>query len=195
MSVFDTDKHECLAEDVAAYLDGELDDPARELFEEHHRTCDGCAAELLRQRQLLCELDVALNETQAMTLPPNFAQVIAAHAESHMGGMRDRSERRQALRVSLILAIASFALIGAASGEMVWRPARTLASHLQGFFNFLWDAVYQAGTGLTVIFRMLTRSFVFESRLLGSLILLLFVTAIALLPRFIARYHRAQIIE
>jgi hypothetical protein len=42
---------------------------------------------------------------------------------------------------------------------------------------------------------MLTRSFVFESRLLGFFILLLFVTAIALLPRFISRYHRAQIVE
>ena len=195
MSIFDTEKHQCLAEDVAAYLDGELDDRARELFEQHYRTCDGCAAELLRQRQLLCALDVALSETHAMNLPRNFAQIIAAHAESHMGGMRDRSERRQALRVSLILALASFALIGAASGEMVWGPARTLASRLQGFFNFLWGAVYQAGTGLTVIFRMLTRSFVFESRLLGFFILLVFVTAIALLPRFIARYHRTQIIE
>lgn len=195
MTIFDTDKHECLAEDVAAYLDGELDDPASELFEQHSRTCDGCAAELLRQRQLLCALDVALSEKNAMDLPPHFAQIIAAHAESHMGGMRDRAERRQALRVSLILGVASFALIGAASGEMVWGPVRTVASRLQGIFNFLWDAVYQMGTGLTIIFRMLARSFVFESRLLGFFILLLFMTAIALLPRFIARYHRAQIIE
>jgi len=189
------DTHDTLEPLLSAYLDGELDDPARELFEEHYRICDCCAAELLRQRQLLCELDVALNETQAMTLPLNFAEVIAVHAESHMGGMRDGAERRQALSLSLILASASFALIGAASGEMVWGPARTLISRLQGIFNFIWDAVYQASTGLTIIFRMLTRSFVFESRLLGLFILLLFVTAIALLPRFIALYHRAQIVE
>lgn len=195
MSTCDTDKHSCLAEDVAAYLDAELEDRARELFEQHVKDCRQCATELLEQRQLLCALAVAFNEKHAMNLPRNFAQIVATHAESDMGGMRDRSERRQALKLSLVLAAASYALIGAASGELVWGPARALAGHLQSFFNFLWDAAYQASAGPAVIFRMLTRSFVFESRLLGFFILLLFVTAVTLLPRLIAQYHRTQIIE
>jgi len=195
MSDVDNLKHQCLAEDVAAYLDGELEERARELFEQHYRACEGCAAELLRQRQLLCDLDVALNERNHLVLPKNFARVVAAHAESDMGGMRNRTERRQALRVSLVLAAASFALLGAASAEAVWAPARTIVQYLQSFSHFLWEATYQASAGLAVISRMLTRSFVFESRLLGLFILLLFLIALALLPRLISRYHRTQIIE
>jgi hypothetical protein len=188
-------KYECLAEDVAAYLDGELDLRAREEFEAHHRTCEDCAGELLRQRQLLCELDIALNERNHLELPRNFARVVAAHAESDMGGMRNRVERRQALRVTLVLAVASFALLGAASAEAVWTPTQTVVRQLQSFSRFLWDIVYQAITGLAIIFRMLTRSFVFESRLLGLFVLLLFLLALTLLPRLIVRYHGTEIIE
>lgn len=195
MSDVDNLENQCLAEDVAAYLDDELEGRARELFEQHHRTCEDCAAELLRQRQLLCDLDVALNERNHLVLPENFARVVAAHAESDMGGMRNRSEQRQALRVSLVLAAASFALLGVTSAEAVWAPARTMVQSLQSVSHFLWEATYQASSGLAVIFRMLTRSFVFESRLLGLSILLLFLIALALLPRLISRYHRTQIIE
>ena len=188
-------KNECLAEDVAAYLDDELEGRARELFEEHHKSCKDCAAELLRQRQLLCDLDVALNDRNSPVLPKDFARVVAAHAESDMRGMRHPIERRRALHVSLVLAALSFALLGAASVEAVWAPARSIVQAARSFSHFLWGATYQAGAGLAVIFRMLTRSFVFESRLLGLSILLLFLIALALLPRLISRYHRTQIVE
>lgn len=194
MSDVDNLRHQCPAEDVAAYLDDELADRARELFEQHYRGCESCAAELLRQRQLLCDLDIALNERNHLVLPKNFARVVAAHAESDIRGVRNRTERRQALRVSLALAAASFALLGAASVEAVWAPASTIVKYLQSFSHFLWEATYQAGAGLAVIFRMLTRSFVFESRLVGVFILL-FLLALSLLPRLISRYHRTQIVE
>jgi hypothetical protein len=112
-----------------------------------------------------------------------------------MRGMRNGSERWQALRVSLILAVAAFALLGTASGESILEPMRSTARFVGSFVNFVWDAAYQAGVGLAVILRILTRSFVFESRLLSFLMLLLFATALALLPHLIARYHRAEIVE
>lgn len=191
----DTNQPQCASEDVAAYLDGELDEQERAGFELHNLNCQLCVSELLRQRQLLCALDVAFNNDRDVVLPRNFARVVATHAESDMRGMRDGSETRQALGVSLLLAVAAFALLGAASGELVWGPAGTLAQSVQSVLNFVWDTTYQAVTGLAVIFRMLTRSFVFESRLLGFFILLLFLAALALLPRLIARYHRTGILE
>jgi hypothetical protein len=186
---------ECRGEDVAAYVDGELEVGARDLFELHLEGCGSCSGELLRQRQLLCTLDAAFQQEHELGLPRNFAHVVAAHAETDMRGMRDGSEGRQALRMSLMLAVAAFALLGGASGDVVLGPARTLARLVQSFANFVWDAIYQAGAGLAIILRMLTRSFVFESRLLGFLILLLFGVALALLPHLIARYHRAEIAE
>ena len=188
-------KNQCLAEDVAAYLDDELEERARELFEEHHRSCRDCAAELLRQRQLLCDLDVALNDKHSLVLPKDFARVVAAHAETDMRGMRNPTEQRRALRVALALAALSFALLGAASVDAVWGPARSIVQAAQSFSRLFLEATYEATSGLAVIFRMLTRSFVFESRLLGLSVLLLFVIALALLPRLISRYHRTQIAE
>ena len=195
MIAFNSETQECRNEDVAAYVDGELEASERELFELHLAGCDGCTGQLLRQRQLLCTLDAAFLQEQSVTLPRNFAQVVAAHAETDMRGMRDGSERWQALRVSLILAVAAFALLGTAPGESILGTLQSGARFVRSFLNFFWDAAYQAGVGLAVILRMLTRSFVFESRLLGFLFLVLFVIALALLPRLIARYHRAEIVE
>ncbi|MDX6611578.1 MAG: hypothetical protein QOD75_764 [Blastocatellia bacterium] len=190
-----TDTQPCRTEDVAAYVDGELEVSERDSFERHLAACDECAGQLLRQRQLLCTLDAAFRSEREVELPRNFAQVVAAHAETDMRGMRNGSERWQALRVILILAVAAFALLGTSSGESVLGPVRTTARFVRSFVNFFWDAAYQAGVGLAVILRILTRSFVLESRLLGFFILLLFATALALLPRLIARYHRAEIVE
>ena len=195
MIAFNSETQECRNEEVAAYVDGELEAHERESFELHLADCDGCKGQLLRQRQLLCTLDAAFLQEQSVTLPRNFARVVAAHAETDMRGMRDGSERWQALRVSLILAVAAFALLGTASGDSILGPAQSGARFVRSFVNFFWDAAYQAGVGLAVILRMLTRSFVFESRLLGVLFLFLFVTALTLLPRLIARYHRAEIVE
>ena len=194
MTVANLETQQCLAEDVAAYLDGELDVQARDSFESHVPQCDLCAAELLRQKQLLCTLDAAFLG-QDLHLPQNFARVVAAHAETDMRGMRDGFERRQALRVVLILAVAAFALLGSASAEAISGPARTLGHLFRGFAGFLWDAIYQAAAGLAIILRIVTRGFVFESRLLGFLILLLLGAALAVLQRLISRYHRAEIAE
>ena len=101
-----TETNQCLAEDVAAYLDGELEAAARDSFELHAGDCENCAAELLRQRQLVCTLDAAFLGHD-MELPPNFARVVAVHAETDMRGMRDGAERRQALRAVQRAAIQS----------------------------------------------------------------------------------------
>ena len=62
----------CEREDVAAYLDGELTAEELTSFETHLKSCAACAVELRRQRQLLCTLDVAFNESRAFDLPRDF---------------------------------------------------------------------------------------------------------------------------
>ncbi|MBV9211845.1 MAG: zf-HC2 domain-containing protein, partial [Acidobacteria bacterium] len=89
----------CRSEEIAAYLDGELDARAVEIFEEHLKACRDCSQELQDQRRLLCALDFALSEHEpALALPQNFAEVVATNAESDMSGVRLRSEHRRALR-------------------------------------------------------------------------------------------------
>ena len=189
------EKQGCQLEDVAAYLDGELDGVALETFEAHLNMCPDCATELRAQRQLLCTLDFAFGESRSFELPHNFTQVVAAHAENDLSGMRKKSERRRAVQLCAILALVSFALLGAASRTLVFDPVRSFLRVMGGLVNLLWQTVYDAGTGIAVIVRVVGRALVFGPHSLGLFLGLAFIFSISLLPLLIARYHRAQIIE
>src|ERR1044072_9825727 len=111
------------SEEIAAYLDGELSGLARIEFEQHLKECSACKAQLCEQRRLLCALDLALSDDPALRLPVNFSQVVAAHAQADMSGLRHRSEHRRALRLCAALLAASLVLLigGAALSETVLR--------------------------------------------------------------------------
>ena len=189
-----TTNHQCI-EDVAAYLDGELDDAALEVFEGHVKTCAGCAQELRTQRQLLCTLNRAFEESGAFELPQDFARLVATHAESDVTGLRGRGERRRAFKVCAVLALLSFALLGAASRATVFQPARSSLRVAESLFDLAWKTIYDAGTGASVIVRLVVRAIALSPYGLGLFLILTFIIAISLLPRLIASYHRAQIIE
>ena len=186
--------NQCQLEDVAAYLDGELSgEPLRD-FESHLATCSDCATELRIQRQLLCTLDVAFNDS-AFKMPPDFTRVVRAHAEGNLGGVRWKGERRRALQVCAVLALVSFALLGAAARALVLEPAQSFLRLAGVSLNIAWRMIYDAGTGLAVIIRVLGRAIVFDPHGLGLAVLLGFILSTSLLSFLIARYHRAQIIE
>jgi anti-sigma factor RsiW len=187
--------HECRTEDVAAYLDGELDAGASESFEAHLKACARCASELSAQRQLLCTLDFAFSE-RSFELPRNFSRVVAAHAESDLSGMRTKSERRRALQLCVLLALLAFALLGAASRALVFQPARSFLRLAGSVLDLFGRALYDAGTGAAVIVRVVGRALILAPYGLGLILIVFpFVIALALLPRLIVNYHRAQVIE
>ncbi len=190
-----THNHECRSEDVAAYLDGELGGSASESFEAHLKTCARCATELRTQRQLLCTLDLAFSE-RSFELPRNFSRVVAAHAESDLSGMRKKSERRRAVQLCALLALLSFALLGAASRALVFQPARSFLRLAGSLLDLILRALYDAGTGVAVIVRVVGRALILAPHGLGLVLIVLpFLIALALLPRLIVNYHRAQVIE
>ena len=117
-------ENRCQLEDVAAYLDGELSGAALQDFEGHLQSCPDCATELRAQRQLLCTLDVAFNDSTSFRLPRDFTRVVTTHAESNLGGVRWKGERRRALQVCAVLALMSFALLGAAARALVLEPVQ-----------------------------------------------------------------------
>lgn len=186
----------CRSEEIAAYLDGEMDAPALARLERHFEVCSRCAEELEAERHLLRELDFALASAPDLEMPQNFAQVVAARAQSDMSGVRDATERRRALRLCCALAIIAFVLLGGgAFGESVLSPVRAIWKCGAAVFGFLGHALYDAGAGLTVISRGLGNHLLFESRVLTLLVLFLLALALVTLPRLIIRYHRARTIE
>jgi anti-sigma factor RsiW len=186
----------CRSEEIIAYLDGELDASSLARLEQHFEDCSQCAAALREQRRLLNELNFALMDEPAIEMPKNFAEVVAARAQSDMSGVRNRQEQRRALRLCAVLAAISFALLGgAAFGESVFAPLRAIWKTGVALFNFLGHALYDAGAGVAVISRGLGGHLLFESRSLGLLVLLLLALALFTLARLIVRYHRTRIIE
>jgi Putative zinc-finger len=184
----------CPREEIAAYLDDELSGATLTGFETHLENCSDCATELRGQRQLLCTLDVAFNQPQSFELPSDFTHVIATRAESDLRGVRRKGERRRAVKVCAILAIFSFALIGTAWRAVLLEPIRSFARVAESFLDLAWRTTYDAGTGVAVIVRVVSRAAVTGRYGLGIL-LTAFVISISLLPLLIARYHRTQIIE
>lgn len=187
--------NECQLEDVAAYLDGELSGESLLNFESHLANCSDCATELRTQRQLLCTLDVAFNDSSAFKLPADFSRVVRAHAEGNLGGVRWKGERHRALQVCAVLALLSFALLGAAARVLVLEPAQSFLRLAGIFLDLAWRMIYDAGTGLAVIVRVLGRAVASGPHGLGLVVLLGFILSTSLLSFLIARYHRAQIVE
>lgn len=195
MKVPTIDRQGCRLEEVAAYLDGELSGAALETFEAHLKQCAECATELRAQRQLLCTLNFAFNESSSFELPHNFTRVVAAHAENDLRGMRKKSERRRAFQLCAILALVSFALLGAATRTLVFDPVRSFLRVTGSLLNLLWQTLYDAGTGIGVIIRVVGRAGVPGPHGWWLFVALAFIVSLSLLPFLIAKYHRAQTIE
>ena len=190
-----TNDYICETENIAAYIDGELDPARRNALEEHFKQCAPCASELRAQRLFMCELDSALASPFDLAVPPNFAQVVAVHAASDMRGMRDAGEHKRALRFCLVLGLAAFALLGATTSKAVVLSVRAMAGKVFGTVGFFAKSTFDAASGLTVMSRVVSRGLISDSRLAGMVGLFLVVLAIAVLSFLISRYHRTRLSE
>jgi hypothetical protein len=176
-------------------VDDELE-PARRLeFEEHVRVCDSCARELQAHRTFMRELDTALADRFDLEVPPDFAKVVAVHAENDMRGVRDRAEHRKALRYCVVLGLLAFALLGAASSRALLGTVQMFFKAVFGIINLLGKTVYDAMSGVSVLTRALRRSLVGDAGPADLVALLLFVFAIGLLTLLISRYHRTRVLD
>jgi anti-sigma factor RsiW len=185
----------CETEKIAAFIDGDLEPAELAVLEAHIEHCSRCTSELQAQRRFMCELDSALASQVELEVPPNFARVVAVHAESDMRGVRDRKEHTKALRFCIILGMAAFALLGVASSKAVILSARSVAGKVFGVLGIFGRTTFDAAAGFTVVSRVVSRGLISDSRLAGLAGLLLVILAIAVLSLLISRYHRTRAIE
>lgn len=187
-------KGNCERDLFAAYVDGELDAGLTTLFEQHLESCDECCAELRAHRMFVCELDAALNGPMEIPVPVDFSKMIATRATSDMRGVRTGSENRKALSICLILALAGFALLGAAARDAVFAIGERFVAASLSLGSFLSGVVYDTGAAVAVIFGVLSRKLIVET---GSLVplLVLLAFAILILSRLISDYHRTGATE
>ena len=179
---------------TAAYLDGELEPAAAEEFDAHARACRACSAALLEQRRLLCLLDTAFGETfeKRVELPRDFTRELKARAQNDLSGVRDASERRQALKICVALGATAFALLGFAALDAVTGPALRAAGAAAGMLGVAGRASAEAGAGAGVVLRAVTGRLVPGFEPLAALLWVVLAAGLVLLLRLIGDYHRAS---
>jgi hypothetical protein len=78
----------------------------------------------------------------------------------------------------------------------VFQPARSFLRLAGSLLDLILRALYDAGTGVAVIVRVVGRALILAPHGLGLVLIVLpFLIALALLPRLIVNYHRAQVVE
>jgi hypothetical protein len=190
-----SDKNICENDQIAAFVDDELDPAYRLAFEDHVRGCDSCAAELRAHRTFMRELDTALAGRFDLEVPPDFAKVVAVHAENDMRGVRDRAEHRRALRYCIILGLVAFALLGVASSRAVLASVQSFIKATVGIVSLFGKTIYDAMAGFSVLARVFRRGLIGNAGRADLMALLLFAFVICLLTLLISRYHRTRVLD
>ena len=185
----------CEFEDVAAYLDGELNGVALKRFEEHLKSCAHCDRELRAQRQLLCTLEIAFSDSRAFDLPHNFTRVVTARAENDLRGVRNKREGRRALQLCAALALISFALLGAATRVVVFDPLRVFFRVTRALLDLGWQTAAEAVSSALVLIRVIGHAAFSANNGLGVFLFVAFLGSVSVLLLLITKYHRAETVE
>jgi len=185
----------CEPENIASYIEGDLLPCARMALEDHFKECESCERELQEQRRFMCELDSAFSNRFELAVPPNFAQVVAVHAESDMRGVRNSAEHKRALQFCILLGLAAFVLLGAAASKAEIAGAATTIGKAADILGLVGRTIYEAAAGLASMARLLSRSLMTSSPMGGLAALLIIAAAVGLLSRLIIRYHRTRVVE
>ncbi|HKO97950.1 MAG TPA: zf-HC2 domain-containing protein [Pyrinomonadaceae bacterium] len=188
-----TADYNCDVEKIAGFIEGDLEPGERLLVEQHVAECKSCAVELKSQQSFMCELESVLANSSDLSVPANFAKVVAVRAESDMRGLRDSSEHKKAFRLCVILALAAFALLGVASFKAIFINATSVINKVFAMLGLVGKAAYDVFTGFAVIMRVLSGGLIEDSRFAGWTALLLVALAIGLLTLLISRYHRTRL--
>ena len=180
----------CPREEIAAYIDGEIN-PREELeLEMHFAVCKPCTEELNSQKKLLCALDsFCLNERE-IELPENFTKVIVTTAESNVSGLRRPQERRNALFICSALFLLVLLGLGGETDAVLGTFGK-FAEQFVAVIGFVAHLVYDIAFGITVILRSLSSQFVFDSAVSFGFVAVFFLISVLTLSRLVIKYNRA----
>jgi hypothetical protein len=180
---------ECPSEDIAFYIDGELD-LARELeLDAHFSTCAVCTRELNQQKQFLCGLESSLKYEGEPELPANFTKLIVTNAESHVSGLRRPAERFNAIFICVAFVLFFLFAMGSEAGKMLAGFYLVLDQIVAvgGFFGHL---VYSVFLGITIVSRTFAAQFRLDV-LIALVFALLFAASTLFVSRKVLRIRRA----
>jgi anti-sigma factor RsiW len=148
----------CPADEIAAYIDGEIGEARESELEAHFAACEVCMSELNEQKQFLCGLNSSLRQEGDLELPANFTKLIVANADSTVSGLRVERERFNALFICVALALFGLFAMGTDAGRIFGVTSGVIEqiAAVGGFFGRL---VYSIFVGVAVILRSIVAPF------------------------------------
>jgi predicted anti-sigma-YlaC factor YlaD len=170
---------DCFADQISAYIDGELSSGEELQLEAHVRDCSHCAGELKLQRQFLCALDATLDSQPDIKIPVDFTKVIVANAESHLSGLRRQTERFNAAFICSGIFLIMMFSVGAASGDALGTVSAGFEKALV-IGSFLGHMAYDIAIGVVIVIRSISSQLVF-----GGSAELMFLTVSVGFPLYI----------
>lgn len=148
----------CPADEIAAYIDGDLPPELDQALEDHLSECSVCRRELNHQKEFLLAIAGSLEKEAPIALPENFTRRIVVNAESSVSGLRDRRERAVALIAAGVLLFLAVVTVGSVAG--VFSPFRAVVEKI---WALLWmiiqvaaDLIYAIGGTLRSLFQTQT---------------------------------------
>ena len=183
-----TDKA-CPSDDIAAYIDGELEGDRLRLLECHLSECSVCAEELNDQKQFLLYLDTSLGMESELDLPESFAKSVVANAEANVAGLRRPSEIYHTVFVCAAVGLFVLFAAGTESGGVLdgIYGAFDKVAVVAGFFGHL---IYDLCLGIAIVLRSFTAQFRPDIVMAVLIAILLFVPTV-FLSRKMLRVGRA----
>lgn len=185
-----TNENTCPHFEIAAYIDGELNQRDELKLETHLARCSACASELNEQKNLLCILDSVMLEKNEINIPANFTKIVVANAQSNVRGLRHPKERFKALFVCSVL----FLLVLLGLGNETQTVVKSFVNFFEQFLvvgGFVWHFVFDFAFGTAIILRSVSSQFLFDSGISNLSLLILFFVSIVCLSKLIFRFNRA----
>jgi len=142
----------CPADEIASYIDGELE-AAREMeLDAHFSECAACADELNLQKHFLNSLEASLKQESEIALPVDFTKHIVANAESTVSGLRRPRERFNALFICAGLMLFILFALGTDAGKVL-DGLSTAIDQGAAVGSFFGHFVYSFFLGVTIVLR------------------------------------------
>jgi len=175
---------QCPSDEIAAYIDGELDVTREIYLDAHLVTCAACSEELNLQKQFLCELDAGLRVEGEFSLPADFTKTIVANAESTVSGLRRPREQFNALFICAGLFLFALFTLGADAAK-IFNGLVVAVEQVAAVGSFFGHLVYSIFLGLAIVVRSFAVQFRFD-----LIIAVLLTAAIAASLMFASRRAR-----
>jgi len=180
----------CPAEEISAYIDGELAADVEGALEQHIGGCDICRRELNDQKGFLLALSDTLEREAPIELPDNFTRSVVVNAESKVSGLRDRKQRSSAFLIGGSLLLLAAVAVGSLTG--VFSPLALAIEKLVALASAVIQVAADLLYAVAAMFRSILQTQTFTTALTYIAISLAIVLLIYFGSRSLRRYFRTR---